>query len=583
MGSVNCCKKPEEVEISGKQYNTEVNADQVNPLEKDNSYPHDSEQIFKNSGKADLNAISNQIIYNDQAQTSKEGNAYELQVDAQNPNENQQNGEMENNEQNAEEAHNLQNSYGERGNEEGFVEDSKYEQQENSPKVEDTNQEQVENQGQEEEQGEEIEQDAEQEQEQEPEQEVEQEQEGGQEEIEREPEQEEVEQEVEQEQDQKIEEVQESNIVQPQSFDQEEQYNALNDFGDTLGGTIYENAAASSGVNAQVQSFQNAEDTNKYFSEVGNSNTISLIQNNNSQLINSGVANNLQYVSTTAINGSQINPNEDINKYFQQNVNAGTNIDLNNLGTLSTVPAPTTGNDDYSKYFQDIPNSSTTNYNIIGTSSVPAPPGNEDINKYFQNNENSTTPGFSSGVIAGTSSSIPAPTGVDDINTYLNNNINLEQTVATGTFDLHHVQTTSSSGIVDLSQLGVNANASTANENVDLSQYGLGIASAVQPQSNDNDINKYFQQNTSSASMAGNFDLNNLNNPEYQSMALPNIGNYNLGAESQITFGGNNFNSYELKQNHVTTKKVESSYVSPVQSYSYNYSYTQPVSSQVTK
>jgi hypothetical protein len=314
-------------------------------------------------------------------------------------------------------------------------------------------------------------------------------------------------------------------------------------------------------------------------------NTISLIQNNNSQLINSGVANNLQYVSTTAINGSQINPNEDINKYFQQNVNSGTNIDLNNLGTLSTVPAPTTENGDYSKYFQDIPGSSstTTNYNIIGTSSVPAPAGSEDINKYFQNNENYTTPGFSSGVIVGTSSTIPAPTGVDDMNKYLNNNINLGQTVATGTFDLHHVQTTSSSGVVDLSQFGVNANANTANENVDLSQYGLGIASAVQPQSNDNDINKYFQQNASSGSMTGNFDLNNLNNPEYQSMALPNNGNYNLGAESQITFGGNNFNSYELKPNQVTTSKVESSYVSPAQSYSYNISYTQPVSSQVTK
>ena len=170
------------------------------------------------------------------------------------------------------------------------------------------------------------------------------------------------------------------------------------------------------------------------------------------------------------------------------------------------------------------------------------------------------------------------------MNKYLNNNINLGQTTATGTFDLNIGQTTSTSGNVDLSQLGINANASSANENVDLSQYGLGIASGVQPQSNDNDFNKYFQQNASSTSMNGNFDLNNLNNAEFSSMAVPKSENNNLGGESHITFGENNFNSYELKQNQViTTSKQESSYVSPVQSYSYNYSYTMPATSQVVK
>ena len=91
--------------------------------------------------------------------------------------------------------------------------------------------------------------------------------------------------------------------------------------------------------------------------------------------MSSGNDKNLQYLSTTAINGSQINPNEDISKYFQQN-NAGSNIDLNNLETLSTVPAPT-GNEDYNKYFQNIPGitSATSNFdinNFVGTSSIPA-------------------------------------------------------------------------------------------------------------------------------------------------------------------------------------------------------------------
>ena len=90
--------------------------------------------------------------------------------------------------------------------------------------------------------------------------------------------------------------------------------------------------------------------------------------------------------------------------------------------------------------------------------------------------------------------------------------------------------------------------------------------------------------------MNGNLDLNNLNNvnvnnAEFSSMVIPQSGNYNLGgAESHITFGDNNFSSYELKQNQViTTSKQESSYVSPVQSYSYNYSYTMPATSQVSK
>ena len=567
MGSVNCCKKPEELEISSGQNNAQVlNTDQISPLEKIDSYPHDSEQILKNVG----NTVPNQQIYNEQAQTLKEGNAFEVQVDVQNPNENQQNNEqngqnelLENNVQNAEETHNLQNSYGERENERGFaVDNEENEQHENSPKVEGTKQEQVENQDQEEEQRQE--------------QKVEQEEKN----------------------DQNIEEIQEINIVQPQ--DQEEQYNdALIDFGDTLGATNYMNAASSSGANVQQQegdvqvaSFQNENDLNKYLNDVDNSNinTLSLIANNNSQLISTGDANNFQYLSTTAINGSQINPNEDINKYFQQNSSTSSNIDLNNLGTLSTVPAPT-GNEDSNKYYLNTPGttSTTTNFDLnnLGTlSTVPAPIGNEDSNKYFQNIEtiNSTTPDLSSVGIVGTSSTIPAPTGVDNTNNYLNNNINLGQTTATGTFDLNAGQvTTSTSGNVDLSQLGMNANASTTNENVDLTQYGLGIASAVQPQSNDNDINKYFQQNASSTSMNGNFDLNNLNNPEFSSMVQPKNGNYNLGGESHITFGENNFSSYEFKQNQVNTSRQGSSYISPVQSYSYNYSYTVPATSQVSK
>ena len=110
MGSVNCCKKPDDAaEISSSQNNAQgqEGGEEVHALERDNSYPHDSEQIYKNQGKADLSP--NQKIYSEECQNSKDGNTYEVAVDVQNPNENQQNNEqndqnleLENNEPNKE-------------------------------------------------------------------------------------------------------------------------------------------------------------------------------------------------------------------------------------------------------------------------------------------------------------------------------------------------------------------------------------------------------------------------------------------------------------------------------------------------
>ena len=389
---------------------------------------------------------------------------------------------------------------------------------------------------------------------------------------------------------------------------------------------------------SQVQSFQNEQNLNNYFQNVSsdavnNINSNSAVQKDISQFIstisNKEVVglNNAQFLSSIPLTGNQFNQNEEISKYFQQNAATNSytgNYDINNLGigTVSTVPAPT-GNDDISKYFQNIPganiSSTTTNLdlnNAVGTiSSIPAPTGNEDINKYFQNinNTNPATPNFDlSNLEIGTSSTVPAPTGVDDINKYLQqtntsnnnfdlNNLNLGQTTATGAFDLDNLNigqnTTLNTGNIDISQFGVNATTISSTGSADISNYGLGIASSVEQQTgNNDDLNKYFQ-GANFSSVNGNFDLNNLNNiagqqttNTFSSIGNADLNNFNFADQalrSNITFAGsqipNNDNAYGITQTQVTSSKVEGSYASPLQSYSYNYSYTVPVTSQVNQ
>ena len=91
MGNQTCCSKPEEkfMEVKGGQSHGELI-----DIDKD-GYPHDSEQNYRAEGNfqgetevSNQVQISNQQIYNQDVQQSKLGNAYEVQIDAKNPNEN---------------------------------------------------------------------------------------------------------------------------------------------------------------------------------------------------------------------------------------------------------------------------------------------------------------------------------------------------------------------------------------------------------------------------------------------------------------------------------------------------------------
>ena len=72
----------------------------------------------------------------------------------------------------------------------------------------------------------------------------------------------------------------------------------------------------------------------------------------------------------------------------------------------------------------------------------------------------------------------------------------------------------------------------------------------------------------------GTFDLNNLN--------MGNTYEVNGASASTMTFSGDqgitNYNTYGATQD-ITTSNVQSTYVTPTQNYSYNYSYSNPIAS----
>jgi hypothetical protein len=232
------------------------------------------------------------------------------------------------------------------------------------------------------------------------------------------------------------------------------------------------------------------------------------------------------------------NPQNDINSYLQSGnfistASAEGAIDLNNLQPTSTTEVA--GNEDLNKYFEQgaaVSNSGNYNYNLENISAVPVTTNAIDYNQYSTN-----------GVVdlanIGTASTVPAPTNIDL------NNYGIQET---GNFDLNNYNVgavSSTTDNVDLNNYNVGAVSSTT-DNVDLNNYNVGAVSST----------------------TNNVDFNNLGFSNTQSYSLPDN---NLG--STVTFGGQGgaveYNTYETSQ----VSNVQNSYASPIQSYSYNYSY----------
>lgn len=323
MGAQNCCLKPEvkKTELEGGQVSGEIV-----DIDKD-AYPHDSEQIYRAEGnnKAEFeaqNQVSNQEIYNKEAQSPQLGNTYEVAVSANNQN-NIENEEKENNQ-------NIQNIQS--PNKINSEENNNAEQENNSPKPEDGNV--MEAQQVEEKETNKIEQGEEEAEEQvEVEEQVEEEGEG---EGEGEEGQEEAEQGGEQEEEKNdnasdpllgatvndTNYIVDNNNYNFQQNSEPEQYEYIN-------GQIY-----------KVIGNNSANETNSYVNNYESGAFISAENSNNAYDTNN--LNNIQVLQP-----SSGNENVDLNQYFQQgvsgnfelnNYSVNPNVDFNNLGFSTSVP-----------------------------------------------------------------------------------------------------------------------------------------------------------------------------------------------------------------------------------------------------
>ena len=89
MGNNTCCSKPDEKEIAGGKTNQHnFDTDQVNTLDKD-GYPHDSEQVNQQAETDVVKSVPNQELYNQDIQSPKVGNSYQVSVEVKSPNENE--------------------------------------------------------------------------------------------------------------------------------------------------------------------------------------------------------------------------------------------------------------------------------------------------------------------------------------------------------------------------------------------------------------------------------------------------------------------------------------------------------------
>ena len=93
MGANTCCSKPDEKsELKGGKNNQILDTDQVNTLDN-NGYPHDSKDQVENGV---LGGVSNQQLYNNEFQSPKVGNTYQVSVEVKSPNQNEQQKNIEN-------------------------------------------------------------------------------------------------------------------------------------------------------------------------------------------------------------------------------------------------------------------------------------------------------------------------------------------------------------------------------------------------------------------------------------------------------------------------------------------------------
>ena len=329
MGAQNCCLKPDvkKTEVQSTQL-----SEGIVDIDKD-GYPHDSQQPYGAEGenKAEFeaqNQVSNQEIYNKEAQSPQMGNTYEVAINANNPND-LENEEKENNQ-------NIQSPNKVNSEEKNNVE------QENSPGPEDGNvmeQQQVE--------------------EKEEKEETKEKEENKEEQVE-----EEVEEQVEvEEQEEGIEEEQGeggNGEEEERSGGEEEEGQNEEENDPLLAATVNDTNYITGNnnlnipqtgevehyeyINGQYYKVIQSNDANEGNSYVNNYNEsgafISAVNSNNAFDINN--LNNIPVVEPTA--GTE---NVDLNQYFQQGAGVSSgNFDLNNysvnlnnnLGISTAVP-----------------------------------------------------------------------------------------------------------------------------------------------------------------------------------------------------------------------------------------------------
>ena len=443
MGNNTCCSKPDEKELAGgKMSQNNFETDQVNTLDKD-GYPHDSEQVNQDVVKS----VPNQELYNQEIQSPKVGNSYQVSVEVKSPNENEP---QENNE-------NIQSpNPGDTDAKQSYMANKEM----TSPKQEEAVEEE---QGEEQREGEEqVEGEAEGEEHVEGEEQGEGEgEEGvedhGEEQVEGQVEgEEQVEGEGEGEGEEGEEYVEE---VQEEVEEEGEEKNVDNNLGETVADTkIIDNNIANQGGYAmqQQQQFYSQNDVNNY------------LQSGNNFISTASAEGAVDLNNLQAYPSTEMNENEDLNKYFQPGAATSNEVNYDyNAQNVSAVPV-STNNIDYNQYST----SGTVDYSGIGTSSVPAPT-NIDLHNYG---------------IQGTS-------------------------------------------------------------NYDLNNYNVGAVSST----------------------TNNVDYNNAvyTNAEGYSLPANNLGSTLTFGEQQGTVEG--YNTYETGQ--ATSNTYQTSYSSPVESYSYNYSY----------
>ena len=356
MGANACCTKPDEKsELKGGQNNQQnLDTDQANTLDKD-GYPHDSEAQVENEA---LRAVSNQQLYNNEVQSPKVGNSYQVSVEVKSPNQNEQ-------------QENIENAQSPNPGDTDAKDSNMEKKEVNSPKQEEPEDEEP-HDGQREEQGE-----VKSEKKGEEKEEEKGEGEEGEEGEELEEEEEDVEEEGEGEGEEKI-----------------EQDNKNINLGVTIGETqIIDNNIVNQEAYPQNQYSQN--EFNSYFK----SGDTFITTTSNQGAVD---LNNLQYLSS--------NGNDGLNNYYQQGaiISSDTGNYEYNTGNISAVPVIS---NDYNQYSTN-GNLDVNNYNIGSNSTIPAPT-NIDLNNYdFKGTGNFDMNNYN--VVSGTTDNI----GYDNTNTY---------------------------------------------------------------------------------------------------------------------------------------------------------------------